>query len=153
MLRQIMAALAVFVASLAPAHGAEFCAWLVESEQYGGVRNLDLWLQADTTINIAADIYGRGIVSFNGESNAPGSFAFALNAGVAAKTWNHAAPLDPPGRIEITAEIRKVPDASSFDTMRPLIAQFAFSRDVPAGEKEPPATLAKKQCVEIVDLP
>jgi hypothetical protein len=150
MLRYLGAALILLVPLSAPAHATQVCAWLTESNEPDRVRELTLWLQADTDVGFLYKVGGRGIVTDSGESNAPTSATYILHAGQADSPWHYGSTLEPPGKIDISLAIHRMPTDVFSTAPEPLLAKFAFARDVPAGEKAPPATLANKQCMEIV---
>ncbi len=129
-----------------PAQAGQVCAWLVETNQPDDVRELALWLQSDTRLDFLLKIGGKGISTESMTSNSPSTATFVLDPGEPAKAWGYGATLDPPGTIEITAELHVMPADIFSDAPTPLLAGFRFQRDIPAGETKPPATLAKKQC-------
>jgi hypothetical protein len=67
----------------------------------------------------------------------------------AAKAWGYGSTLDPPGKIDFSIELHQTPTDIFSDAPTPVLASFVFQRDVPKSEKQPPATLAKKQCAEM----
>ena len=142
--------LAVVVVLLVPMHAqaAQICGWLVESNESDDERLVSLWLQSDKDIDFLYKIGGRGIVTDSGESNSPSTASDTLRAGQADSPWHFGSALNPPGHIDVTVEIHKKPADVFSDAPTPLLAKFAFERAVPASEKAPPKTLAKKQCVK-----
>ena len=151
MLIRTLAAAAFFVALSTSAEAAKICAWIVETEAHDDVRMLVLRLQADTDIDFFFQIGGRGIVTPGNTGNAPNDGTFSLSAGKADSPWKYGQTLEPPGKIDVTIELRKMPKDIFSDAPKPLLATFAFNRDVPESEKKPPATLARKQCATISD--
>jgi hypothetical protein len=150
--RTFFAALMGVTAAIAvpmQAGGAQVCAWLVESNDADDVRNVDLWLQADKDIDFLLKIGGDGIITASGKSNSPETATYSLNAGKAEKAWGTGFTADWPGAIDITAELHKTPADIFSDAPTPLLASFAFGRKIPASEKKPPNTLARKQCVAL----
>jgi hypothetical protein len=149
MLSKGIVALAFLAAFTATARATTICAWMIESNQPDQVREVDIWLQSDQDISFVYQVGGKGIITDSGHMNSPGSGTYSLKAGKAARPWGFGATLDSAGKIDISMDLHKTPsDATSF-MLTPVIAHFAFQRDIPAGEKKPPATLAKKQCVVI----
>jgi hypothetical protein len=151
MLRQFIAASIALVGPTMPVRATEICAWLVESERPGNLRNLDLWFQADTPFDFRYDVAGRGIVMSSGDANEPDSSAYSLSPGKAENVWSFNTIFFPPGKIDIAIDIHRMPLAGASHAATPLIAKFAFKREVPAGETNPPPTLAEKRCMEVVD--
>jgi hypothetical protein len=147
--RTAFAALAILLACPSCVHAAEVCSWLVEGEQPGHVRSLELWLQADSPVNFMFDVGGRGIVSATEDNNSPLRAAYALSPGDTRKVWSYSNTFYPPGKIDITLELRKTPVDIYSSGPTPLLAKFAFRRDVPAPETTPPNALATKQCMEL----
>jgi hypothetical protein len=148
--RTMLAVLAAVVFSAlidGRAEAAQICAWLVESNQPDDVRQLDLWLQSDADIGFLIKVDGDGIVDGSGKSNSPETATYSLTAGQADKAWSYGSTLQPPGAIDETVELHKTPADS--DAPTPLLAKFAFQRKIPADEKTPPTTLAKKQCATL----
>jgi hypothetical protein len=131
------------------ADAAQICAWLVESNQPDDVRQLDLWLQSDANVDFLIKVDGEGIVDGSGKSNSPESATYSLMAGQADKAWGFGSTLAPPGAIDETVELHKTPADVFSDAPTPLLAKFAFRRKIPADEKTPPKTLAKKQCATL----
>ena len=151
MLRRFLAAIAALWMFSAPAHAAQICSWLVESDGPGHSRDLDLWLQSDTNLTFVYSIYGKGIVSRVGEANAPANGSYSLRPGAAEKLWHYGATFYPPGKIDLTLEIRKVATDYFSAAPTPVLASFAFARRIPESETTPSSVLSKKQCIEIVD--
>ena len=145
----ILATAVLFVACTATADAANVCAWMVETEEPDDVRALVIWLQSDTDIDVFYQIGGRGIVTPGSTGNAPNDGTFTLSAGKARSPWKYGQTLEPPGKIDVTIELRKMPADIFSDAPKPLFAAFAFNRDVPKPEKKPPATLARKQCATV----
>jgi len=150
MLRRGFAALLAFSFSGLTAHADQICAWLVESNQPGNVRKLDLWLQSDANVDFVYKVTGRGIVTIAGDANSPLDSTYHLDPNQPRQAWSYASTFYPPGKIEITVEIDKL-QRDVYSTAPTLaLAAFAFKREVPASEKSPPDTLARQQCLEIV---
>lgn len=150
MFRRIFCALAFALAAAAPAHGAQLCAWLVETPQPDHVRALDMWLQSDSRMDFQYAIDGKGLVSAAGESNAPAHGSYSLRPQAPVKVWHFASTFYPPGRIDLDLEIRKVP-TDYFGGPTTVLATFAFARRIPSAETAPSPDLAKKQCAEIFE--
>jgi hypothetical protein len=147
---RILVATALIAACPVSAHAAKVCAWMVETEEPDDVRMLVIWLQADSDIDFFYQIGGRGIVTSGNTGNAPNDGTFNLLAGKADSPWKYGQTLEPPGKIDVTIELHKMPADIFSDAPKPLLAKFAFERDVPAAERKPPATLARKQCATIL---
>lgn len=139
----------LFVAFSLSAQAAKVCAWMVESEAPNDERMLVIWLQSDANIDIFYKIGGRGIVTPGNTGNAPNEGSFSLIAGKADTPWKYGQTLEPPGKIDVTVELDKMPADIFSDAPKPVLAKFAFERAVPEAEKKPPATLAKKQCATV----
>ena len=153
MRNRLLFALAAILLAAPPAHAANVCAWIVESNNSEGTRQFDLWLQSDKDIQ-GFDLVtgGKGVVTASGASMSPSSATYALDAGKADKAWGMGTAIDGPGKIDITVDLRKSSMDDVPENKLPLLAHYAFERPIPAGEKKPPATLAKHQCT-VVDLP
>ena len=152
LLTNMLAVLAAVVTSAVVdgrAEAAQVCAWLVESNQPDDVRQLDLWLQSDANIDFLIKIDGDGILDDSGKSNSPESATYSLTAGQADKAWGFGSTLAPPGAIDEIVELHKTPADIFSDAPTPLLAKFVFQRKIPADEKTPPDTLAKKQCATL----
>jgi hypothetical protein len=132
------------------AHAATVCAWIVESNDPGGTRLFDLWLQSDKDIQ-GFDLVtgGKGVVTASGSSMSPSTATYALDAGKADKAWGMGASIDGPGKIDITVELRKSSMDDIPENKLPLLAHYAFERSIPPNEKKPPTTLAKHQCQQV----
>jgi len=153
MLRRFLPALAFALVFAPSAHAAQLCAWMVESNEDddGSVtRNLDLYLQSDTDMDIYLKIVGLGIVNGMGHMNSPVSATQSLEAGKPNKVWGFGATLDAPAKIDEAAEIHKVPADIFSDAPTPLYAKFVFQRNVSESEEKKPSTVfAKHQCVTV----
>lgn len=149
--RRFLAALVLMPLLSLPANAAQICAWLVETDLPDHVRALDIWFESDSSIVFLYALNGKGIVSNAGESNAPVSGSYSLRPGIAVKFWHHETTFYPPGKIDLDLEIRKVPTDYYSSKPTTALASFTFSRAIPASETSSPPTLAKKQCIEIVD--
>ena len=145
----VLAAVVISTVIDGRAEAAQICAWLVESNEPDDVRQLDLWLQSDANINFLIKVDGDGILDGSGKSNSPESATYSLTAGQADKAWSFGSTLQPPGAIDETVELHKMPADIFSDSPTPLLAKFAFQRKIPADEKMPPDTLAKKQCAAL----
>jgi len=143
----VTAAFFVFLSTSAQA--AKVCAWMVETETPDDERVLVIWLQSDADADVFYQIGGRGIVTPGNTGNAPNDGTFSLKAGTADSPWKYGQTLEPPGKIDVTIVLHKMPADIFSEAPKPLLARFAFERDVPASEKKPPATLARKQCATI----
>ena len=131
------------------AHAARICAWIVESNQADDVRKLDLWLQSDADINFLIKVDGDGIVDGSGKSNSPESATYNLTASKAEKVWSFGSTLAPPGLIDETVELHRMPADIFSDAPTPLLAKFAFQRKIPANETAPSVKLSTKQCATV----
>jgi hypothetical protein len=153
MLRRLLPALALALVLAPSAHAAQLCAWMIESNETDEdtvTRNLDLYLQSDTDMDIYLKIVGQGIVNGMGHMNSPVSATETLEAGKPNKVWGFGATLDAPAKIDETAEIHKPPADIFSDAPTPLYAKFVFQRNVPESEeKKPSAVFAKHQCVTV----
>lgn len=149
MLARIAATLVLLLALGGQAHATEVCAWLKETLKRDHVYMLELWLQADGETDFLYQITGAGIVTEGSKSHSPGSGTYVLHPRKAEKPWSFGATLNPPGTIDIGVELHQTPADVFDDTPTPILAQFSFHREVPASEKKPPATLAKKQCATL----
>jgi hypothetical protein len=149
MSRKWIAALVLIVLLPMPAQAAQICGWLVESNQPDDERMLDLWLQSDVDVNFLYQIGGKGIVTSSGTSNSPSSATYNLEAGKAEKAWGFGSTLDPPGKIDVIVELHQTPADIFSKAPTPLLAKFSFQRNIPASERKPPQTLARKQCATI----
>jgi len=150
MSRLVMACCVLLASLSAPARAAEICAWLVESDRPEQEHLLTLWLQSDAEIDFLYKVMGPGIVSEAGESNAPAAANYRLRAGVADSPWHYGASLAGAGKIDITVEVHTTPIDVFSERLSPLLARFVFKRAVPASETTAPATLANKQCTEML---
>ena len=142
----ILISLMISVLAIGQAHAARICAWIVESNQADDVRQLDLWLQSDADINFLIKVDGDGIVDGSGKSNSPESATYNLTASKAEKVWGFGSTLAPPGMIDETVELHRMPADIFSDAPTPLMARFAFQRKIPANEKAPSNKLSTKQC-------
>jgi hypothetical protein len=149
MFGRLFAAIFFFCALSASAQAAKLCAWMVESEAPDDERMLVIWLQSDADIDLFYQVGGQGIVTPGNTGNAPNDGSFSLHAGHADSPWKYGQTLEPPGKIDVTIELDKMPADIFSDAPKPLLAKFAFERNVPGAEKKPPATLAKKQCAAV----
>jgi hypothetical protein len=149
--RPAIAALAALIAFSVPAHAERICAWLVESNAPGNTRNLELWLQSAQNFEFGYDLAGRGLVSSAGDANRPAASSLSLSAGQEMKIWSFGEIFYPPGKIDVTVEIHRLPIAGAVHTVTPVLTKFVFRREIPPDEKDPPATLATRQCQEIED--
>jgi hypothetical protein len=147
MLHRIAATLALLLALGGQANATQVCGWLKETLKRDRLLEVELWLEADGETDFLYRIGGDGIVTTSGKSNSPGSGTYVLHARKPEKPWAFGSTLDPPGKIDITVELHQTPADIFSDAPTPLLARFTFRRDVPATEKKPPPTLAKKQCV------
>ena len=149
MLSRAIVACAFLAAFTASAQAATVCAWMVESNQPEQVREVDIWLQSDQDVRFLYKVGGKGIITDSGHMSSPGSGTYSLKAGKAERPWGFGATLDSAGKIDVSMELHQMPAMVTSDTPTPVLARYVFQRDVPATEKKPPATLAKKQCVAL----
>lgn len=145
------AILALGLLGAAPAQAGQVCAWLVETNKPDDVRDLALWLQSDFEFDFFLKIGGKGLVTESMTSNSPSTATFVLHAGQADKPWGYASTFEAPGTIDITAELHVMPTDIFSDAPTPLLAEFTFHRDAPAGETKPPALLAHRQCKTVAE--
>ncbi len=142
-------AAAVVIAAAGPARAAELCGWLVETTAADSVHQFDLWLEADADVSFFYKMTGKGIVTEGMKAYSPGSGSFSLRPRRPEKAWGFGSTLDPPGDIDIVAEIHVPPKSVFSDDETPLLAKFTFQRHVPEDEKTPPTDFAKHQCATI----
>src|SRR5471032_2103668 len=131
-------AAAAVIAAAGPARAAELCGWLVETTDADSVHEFSLWLEADSDVSFFYKMTGKGIVSEGMRAYSPGSGTFSLRPKHAEKAWGFGSSLDPPGDIDIVAEIHVPPKSVFSDDETPLLAKFTFQRHVPENEKTPP---------------
>jgi len=131
------------------APAATLCGWMIESEEPNDVRNLKIFLSSDAEVDFMWKIGGKGISypGNTGSSNSSGTFT--LHAGQTDSPWSYGQTLEPPGLIDVNIEIHQMPEDIFSDKPTPLWANFVFRRNVPAGEKKPPAIFARKQCATL----
>jgi len=141
------------VAAGGSARATELCGWLVETVEGDNVHQFSLWLEADGDANLFYKMTGAGIVTESVKAYSPGSGTFSLRARRAETAWGFGSTLDPPGDIDIVAEIHAPPKSVFSEEETPLLAKFVFQRHVPDGEKTPPADFAKRQCATIPARP
>ncbi|HTW34289.1 MAG TPA: hypothetical protein VMD53_06715 [Rhizomicrobium sp.] len=157
MLGRVFAAFAVLVSLIvsfsAPAKAAKLCGWMVESEDPDDVRKLKIFLSSDADVDFFYRIGGKGIVYPGNAGNSPGSGTFTLHPGQTDSPWSYGQTLEPPGQIDVNIEIHQTPADIFSDKPTPLWANFVFRRNVPAAEKNPPATFMKKQCATVPTTP
>jgi hypothetical protein len=138
-----------------PAQAARVCAWVVEENKPTDLdpseseRKLTLWLQSDNETDFTYQIGGEGIVMGDDKGNAANKGTFTLHPGEKDTPWSYGATLNPPGRIDVTVELRKTPADIFSDAPTPLYAKFVFRRNVPANERKPPATFMTRQCANL----
>lgn len=149
MLTRFAAALSLLLIFGEQAAATEVCAWLKETVKRDQLYKFELWLQADGETDFLYQITGAGIVTDGSKSHSPGSGTYVLHPRKPEKPWSFGATLYPPGTIDIGIELHKTPEDIFSKDPTPILAQFSFHRDVPAAEKKPPATLAKKQCATL----
>ena len=130
----------------APAQAAQVCAWMKETIQGDDVHDFELWLEADSRIDFLYQIGGKGVVTASMTGNSPSSATFSLDPAAPEKVWGYGSTLNPPGKIDFSVELHQMPADIFSDAPTPLMARFAFQRDVPRSETKAPATLARKQC-------
>lgn len=149
--KSVMAASAALVSLgiAGEANATQLCGWMVEKLEPNDVHHVELFLGADREIEFLYRIAGQGMVGDSGHMHSPSRGTFLLHAGQTDSPWSFGATLTPPGKIDIVVEIHQKP-ADIFDRApTPLLAQFAFRRNVREGEKRAPATFAKKQCATV----
>jgi hypothetical protein len=130
------------------ASAAQICAWMDETVEPEDARHVQLWLQSDGEVEFLYEIGGKGLVDASGKSHSPSSGTFLLHPGEKDSPWSFGATLSPPGRIDVTVTLH-APTPSIFDPPGPVIATYAFRREVREGEKSVPPVLAQKQCVTL----
>lgn len=135
----------------APCSAANVCAWMKESVAEDDLHKVQIWIQADADLQFLYKVDGPGLVDDSGHANSPTTATYSLDAGQAKTMWDFGATMVPPGKIDIRLELHEWPKDIFSKEATPLLAAFSFQRSVPAGEKTPPATLAKKQCAAVKD--
>jgi hypothetical protein len=150
MSRSVIAAFIALLSGAVSAQATQVCAWVTESNQPGHMRTLDLWLQSDADIDFVYEVSGRGIATIGGDANAPKGSTYHLDPDQPRRAWTFTSSLYPPAKIEVLLNIKKMPTDVYSAAPTPLLAKFAFKREVPADETAPPDILAQKQCMEIV---
>lgn len=152
MLGRIFAAFAVLVSLAisfsAPAKAAKLCGWMVESQE-DDERKLKIFLSSDAEVDFLYKIGGKGIVVPGNTGNSPDSGTFTLHPGQTDSPWSYGQTMDPPGQIDVDIEIHQTPADIFSKKPTPLLANFVFHRNVPAGEKNPSAIFMKKQCATV----
>jgi hypothetical protein len=132
------------------AQAAQLCGWMLEKTNDEKYHELEIWLQSDQDIDFFYKIGGEGLVEDSGgKGNSPNSGTFVLHPGVAERPWGFGMTVYPPGRIDVTLEVHEWPKDIFSDEETPLLATFTFQRPIPAEEVEPPADLAKHQCLTV----
>jgi hypothetical protein len=127
----------------------QVCGWMVESAKPENLRQFEVWLQSDAELSFLYRMTGTGVVAGSARSYSPGSGTYVLHAGKAEKAWGFGTTVYPPAKIDITIELHEMPADIFSDAPTPLLAKFDFRRSIPESETKPPATLAKKQCVDV----
>lgn len=132
----------------APAAAApvKICAWMTETVDAESNHEFSLWLEADADIQIYYQMAGEGVVTESMRAHSPGSGTFVLHPGEPDKPWGFGATLNPPGEVDIVAEIHETPEDIFSDVPSPLLTAFEFRRHVPEGETTPPPIFAEKRC-------
>ncbi len=148
-LRHVLVACALAVALAGPARATELCGWLTEVVKDDNVHDFDLWLQADGEVAFLYRMTGKGLTSEGSRMYSPGSGTSSLHAGKAERPWGFGATLDPPGDVDIVAEIHVSPKSIFDEEETPLLGKFTFQRHVPEGETKPPTDFQKHQCVTL----
>jgi hypothetical protein len=123
----------------------QICAWILETRD-DDFQTFDLWLEADRELEFLYVIGGQGIVRSSGKSHSPSRGSYVLNPHKAEKVWGYGTNPGGPAKVDIAVDIRQKPADIFSKTDPPLLATFAFRRDIPESETKPPATFAKKQC-------
>ena len=118
---------------------------MVEKTGQNSVHDVELWMQADADYRMGYQIAGGGLVTASTQANSPTNGNVSLNRGVATKIWDFGATLNPPGKVDMIAEVHAA-TKSIFDPPGKLLTSFIFRRNVPAGEKKSPPVLAVHQC-------
>lgn len=148
-LRGGVALLALAGAAAGPARATELCGWLIETVEADGLHQFDLWLQADADTDVFYRMTGDGWRSEGVRAYSPGSGTYSLHAHKAAKVWGFGTSLNPPGELDIVAEIHAPPASVFSEDETPLLATFAFRRHVPEDEGPPPKAFGARQCVTV----
>jgi len=149
MLRTLFAGIIGAAAIAGPAQAVQVCAWIDETIGEDDYHELKLWLEADGEAQVLYKITGEGLVNENSRGNAPNSGTLVLRRKTPNTPWTFGVTLEPPGRIDVIAELRAIPGDIFSDVETPLLASFTFRRDIPEGETTPPKTLATKQCATL----
>jgi hypothetical protein len=150
--RSGLIAVALFAAAT-PAGATQICGWLTETVSGDSVHDFSLWLETDADADIFYAMKGEGVVTPSSRMYSPGSGTFSLHAGKAEKVWGFGATLEPPGDIDIIAEVHAPPADIFSDDETALLAAFKFDRHVPEGETTPPQDFAKRQCTTLGAAP
>jgi hypothetical protein len=127
----------------------QVCGWMIEKLESENTYAWDIWLQSDAPLDFYYKIGGVGVVSEAVKAHSPGSGTFTLSAGKATKVWGFGSTIYPPAKLDFTIELHVTPADIFSNKPTPLLAEFAFRRDIPESEKKPPPTLAKKQCATV----
>ena len=127
----------------------QVCGWMIEKVENENTYTWDIWLQSDATLDFFYKIGGAGVVSEAVKAHSPGSGTFTLHPGKAEKPWGFGSTIYPPAKLDFTIELHETPADIFSDKPTPLLAEFAFRRDIPESETKPPPTLAKKQCATV----
>jgi len=151
MIRWLQGGLAglAMLATAAPAHAAQVCAWIDETLGEDHYHELELWLEADGKVDFLYKIKGEGLRTETMQAHAPNSGTLVLHARQPSKPWGFGAMLEPPGEIDVIVELRAWPKDIFSDEETPLLASFSFKRRVPEGETKPPKTFAARQCATL----
>ncbi|HEY0648373.1 hypothetical protein [Phenylobacterium sp.] len=149
MLRTLFAGIMGAAAIAGPAHAVQVCAWIGETIGEDDYHELKLWLEADGEADVLYNIKGEGLVNESSRGNAPNSGTLVLRRKTPNTPWTFGLTLEPPGRIDVIAELRAIPADIFSEVETPLLASFTFRRDIPEGETTPPKTFAAKQCATL----
>lgn len=150
MLRTLLAGIAAAAALSGSAQAVQVCAWMDETLGEDDYHELKLWLEAtDGEADVVYKIKGDGLVNENSRGNAPNSGTLFLRRNAPNTPWTFGVTLEPPGRIDVIAELRVKPADIFSEDETPLLAAFTFRREIPEGETIPPKTFAAKQCATL----
>jgi len=149
MLRMLFVGVAAAAALAGPAHAVQVCAWIDETIGEDDYHELKLWLEADGEADVFYKIKGEGLVNERSKGNAPNSGTLVLRRKTPNTPWTFGVTLEPPGRIDVIAELRAIPADIFSEAETPLLASFTFRREIPEGETTPPKTFAAKQCATL----
>lgn len=149
MLKTLCGAVAGAFLLAGPVQAAHVCAWMDETTGEDDYHELKLWLETDGDFDGYYMIKGEGFTSESVKAHSPNRGTFFLRPRNPDSLWGFGSTLSPPATIDVIVEIRGKPADVFSDELPPLLASFAFHRDVPEGETAPPRGFAVKQCATL----